>query len=220
MTKICVSIKGKSPTELKRKALEAIRLGADLIEFRLDYLEEPFDERVHDLIRKFHNQTLVTLRERDEGGRYSGSIEDKIQFMKKIAALKPMYIDLELRKLDEDLVKRLKDTKLIISWHSFEKTPSLEILENIVERALKLGDLAKIVTRAEKLSDQLRILRLYNRFDSRRLIAFTVGSSGILSRLISAKLGSPITYVSLPDEPLAEGQPNILEFMELMNLCR
>jgi len=220
MTKICISIKGRSPAEFKEKALKAIRLGADLIEFRLDYLEEPFDERIHDLIWEFHDRALVTLRESDEGGRYSGSIEDKIRFMEKISALKPAYVDLELRKLEEEAVKRFGDAKLIISWHNFEETPSLGILENLVRRALEIGDVAKIVTKAEKLSDQLRVLKLYSRFDSRRLIAFTIGSSGILSRLISAKLGSPIVYVSLPDEPLAEGQPSILEFLELMNLWR
>lgn len=220
MTKLCVSIKGLFPAELKRKALEAIRLGADLIEFRLDYLEDPFDEEVRGLIKEFHDRALITLRERDEGGRYSGSLEDKIRFMEEISALKPAYIDVELRKLDKDAVNRLRDAKLIISWHNFEKTPSLNVLEDIAEKALEFGDIAKIVTKAEKLSDQLTILKLYNELDSRRLIAFTIGPSGILSRLISVKLGSPIAYVSLPDEPLAEGQPNILEFLELMNLWR
>jgi len=81
-----------------------------------------------------------------------------------------------------------------------------------------LGDIAKIVTKVNGFEENLRILRLYKIYPPEKLIAFGLGEKGLLSRILSILMGSPIIYTCLPGEEVAAGQPTVGEIIEIITM--
>ena len=100
---------------------------------------------------------------------------------------------------------RSKKTKVILSFHDYQATPSVESLAKIYKEAAVAGaDIVKIVTTANTPEDALRVLELYRmRRDGllgRKkppLVAFAMGEPGRFSRLESMCLGAPFLYCAL-----------------------
>ena len=219
---ICVSVMGREISEIERKAERVLRLGGDLVELRLDFLKSLKLEELRRLVSKFAERAIVTLRPSWEGGGYRGSEEERIRIVEEIASEKPAYVDLELMTRDLEKVSRRlrKHTRLIVSFHDFSETPSEEALATRAQRCLSYGNLGKIVTMSSSFSDNLKILGLYGRKDlpSGKLIAFAMGEKGVVSRILSPLLGSPIAYACLPGEEVAPGQLTLHELREILRL--
>ena len=69
--------------------------------------------------------------------------------------------------------------------------------------------IVKIVTHAGDAADCLRVLELipYARQEGQAIIAFCMGETGKISRIMAPLLGSAISYASLePEEASAPGQ--------------
>lgn len=131
------------------------------------------------------------------------------------------YINL---KKENKLFIRGKKTKVILSFHDYEKTPSLDELAKVYKAAVKAGaDVVKIVTTAYSTEDALRVLDLYRlkregRLGSGKvpLIAFAMGDTGRFSRLEAVCLGAPFIYCALRKKyVLAPGMFTIEEIGEL-----
>ena len=219
---ICVSVMGREISEIERKAERVLRLGGDLVELRLDFLKSLKLEELRRLVSKFAERAIVTLRPSWEGGGYRGSEEERIRIVEEVASERPAYVDLELMTGDLEKVSRRlrKHTRLIVSFHDFSETPSKEALATRAQRCLSYGDLGKIVTMSSSFSDNLKILGLYGRKElpGRRLIAFAMGEKGVVSRILSPLLGSPIAYACLPGEEVAPGQLTLHELREILRL--
>lgn len=87
--------------------------------------------------------------------------------------------------------------KVIISYHNYSATPSLEELISTTERCFSLGaDIAKVITTAHTTAEGATIATLYDHFQPDRLIAFAMGSAGVFTRRLSLLLGAPWTYVA------------------------
>ena len=219
---ICVSVMGREITEIERKAEKALRLGGDLVELRLDFLKNLRLEELRRLVSRFAERAIVTLRPSWEGGGYKGSEEERIRIIEEAASEKPAYVDLELMTRDLEKVSRRlrRHTRLIVSFHDFSETPSEEALAARARRCLSYGDLGKIVTMSSSLSDNLKILGLYGRKDlpNGRLMAFAMGEKGVISRILSPILGSPIAYACLPGEEVAPGQLTLHELRGFLRL--
>ena len=220
-TKLCISLIGKSIRELEEKAEKALGLGADLIEFRLDYIEKLDVRMIKDLLSSYAERSIVTLRPSWEGGGYDGSEEKRLEILERLSEEKPLYMDLELGTSGLEKISRIlrERSRLIISRHDFSKTPDERALRLDAVKALSYGDIAKIVTTARSFSDNLRILSLYrDGVPPERLIAFAMGEDGIVSRILSPILGAPIAYACLPGERAAPGQLAFQEFNELLRM--
>ena len=113
----------------------------------------------------------------------------------------------------------LKTTKtsLLISGHDFKKTPSLAELKKKLDKMSKFSSNVKIVTTAKSTDDATRVLQLYSKKEKINLIAFAMGDSGRISRILSLYLGSPYSYVSL-GKPVAPGQFSVDEVNKIINL--
>lgn len=124
------------------------------------------------------------------------------------------YVDIEIEAPDEHLeyirtLAREYGCRLIVSFHDFEGTPSLDELKGIARLCRTKGaDLVKIVTTARNISDAARTMRLYDlqadgalfegaaAAERPQLVAFSMGEAGKFTRLLCLKLGAPYTYVS------------------------
>ena len=206
--KTCVSIAEKTPKKLKQTLAKALKK-SDYAEIRFDFLNpDSVPEALH-LIRKDSGRCVSTLRPIREGGKFSGSEKNRISIIKLIAEYDPFLLDIEYNTLrkNRNLQRYLKntDTSLLVSWHNFKQTPTVTVLKKKLLEMKKFSNNIKIVTMARSVNDGSRILSLYNNSNNVKLIAFSMGNFGKMSRLLCLLLGSPYTYVSL-GKPIAPGQ--------------
>ncbi len=219
---ICVSLGAKSLRELGSKIERAEASEADLIEVRVDFLGE-FDYRELEVLLKERLQRcILTCRMRSQGGHFEGSEAQRLKIIDRLIGLQPAYVDIELETLveHEDFTEKASrnGVNIIVSWHDFDRTPPAERLRDVKQRAQMLGKITKIVTTARHLRDNVTILELYGSTQRSRLIAFCMGELGTISRVLCIQLGSPFTYASLSEEPIAPGQIPIEDLRRLLQI--
>jgi len=211
----CTTPPGTRPQKLLRMVAGT---GCRVVELRLDLLNYSRDEarRVAEELASRGVRVIATLRDRREGGAYSGPDEDKLQALLGLVDHGAWLIDLEYRfnLLDEAL---RQTRKVIVSFHDYRWTPPPEILYSYAGDMLRRGAaIAKIVTTAHRLSDNWKILGL-NAWRPGRVTAFAMGERGRLSRILAPLLGAPLTYAAL-GEPVAPGQLGLRELLEAWRL--
>lgn len=122
-----------------------------------------------------------------------------------------VYIDIDLsagEKVFKYVTENKKNTKLIISYHDFEKTPDFENASQIKKEILQNGaDIGKIVFTALETKDNLVPLRLLCSSADLPLISFCMGKTGQMSRIYAENFGSLVNFVP-PDAgwQTADGQ--------------
>lgn len=216
--KICIPIAEGS----LNKALHAINRAnqlADLIELRLDYLSHP---HLEDFWPKIKRPLIITNRLRQEGGRFKGKEEERIEPLKRAIDLGAPFIDVEIASAKSylhDLLHNRKQTGIILSFHDFKKTASFSELQVLLEQMIALGaDVSKIVTFAQSWVDNLQVLNLilYARQRKQKIVTFCMGEKGKISRLLSPLLGGEWTYIALEgNKKSAPGQLTIIELKEI-----
>ncbi|MCE9652852.1 MAG: type I 3-dehydroquinate dehydratase [Nitrosarchaeum sp.] len=218
--KTCVSIAENSADKIKKNLKEALKK-SDYVEVRFDFLKTNEIPKTLKIIKKDIKKTVCTLRPKSEGGKFEGSEKERIAILKLIAEYNPFLLDVEFNtiKKNKDLAKYLKTTKtkLLISWHDFKKTPKFSELTNKMNQMVKFSDNVKIVTTAKSTDDSTRILQMYSKSGKSNLIAFAMGDSGKISRILCLYLGSPYTYVSL-GKPVAPGQFSVDEMKKIIQI--
>ena len=209
---ICVSL-GRTRHKMMIAEHQALaERGAELVELRVDYI--PRNLRLDRLIRDRPTPVIVTCRRPDDGGRFGDSEEKRQTILREAIIAGVEYVDLE-----GDIAKKIPrygKTKRIVSHHDFEKTP--DNLEEIHEELCECDpDIVKIVTMADSPADNVRVLELIKK-SKVPTIAFCMGESGIVSRLLCGRYGSPFTYSTFSKERvMAPGQ---LSFEEMSKLYR
>ncbi len=216
--KICIVVAERTlPKALM--ALDKANQVADLIELRLDYLAPKKLATLWPMTKK---PFIVTNRIRKEGGKFKGSEEERISYLKRAIELAAPYIDIEIASPAKYLVHLLanrKESKIILSFHDFKKTGPLKGLQSLLERMIDFeADIAKIVTLAQSWADNLTILNLiaYARQRKQKIVAFCMGEKGKISRLISPLMGGEWTYIALQaNKKSAPGQLTINGLREI-----
>lgn len=213
-TKIVIPIFQKTKEEVLKTAKECIDKGADLIEFRIDGMENPTPEIAREIIEEINFPTIATNRIKLEGGSFKGSEEERIAILKECAKVAD-YVDIELQ-CDEKYIKEIKDTGVttIISYHDFKKTPDLDFLIKIVEREEKLGDIPKIAVMPNNLEDTLTVLAILSHFEN--TVAISMGEIGSYTRVIASKFNAPFTF-AVANDLTAPGQIDIDTMRVLLN---
>ena len=210
--KTCASVAEKTPKRLKQTLTKALKK-SDYAEIRFDFLNPNTVPDALQLIRKDLRKCVCTLRPVSEGGKFSGSEKNRISIMKLIAEYNPFLLDIELNTLskNKNLRRYLKNTGtgILVSWHNFKQTPSISVLKKKLVQMKKFSNNIKIVTMAKSVNDATRVLSLYKN-NNTKLIAFSMGNYGRISRILCLFLGSPYTYVSL-GKPVAPGQFSVDE---------
>ncbi|HZA65126.1 MAG TPA: type I 3-dehydroquinate dehydratase [Nitrososphaeraceae archaeon] len=219
MSKICVSIAAYNLEQLKRQINQAFDYGADYVEIRFDFLNLSDMEQAMSIANTINKKAVYTLRAPDEGGQFKGSISERIAWLKKLSASKPMLLDVELYtiKYNTYLADYLKEhnISLLISWHDFEKTPPDAELTKVLYEMRTYSQNIKMVTNAQTTVDSLRLLDLYENASRLNLIAFAMGDAGVISRVLCVIIGNaPFTYASL-EKAISPGQLTIKQMRKL-----
>lgn len=198
---------------------KAFSFGAKYIEIRFDYMDPSKISDLLPILKKYSDRCIYTCRKLDEGGSFNGDENLRINILEKLSKQNPAFIDIELSTIKEkpELTQNIRShgSSLIVSWHNFSETPDQNILKSILTQSKKVGDVSKIVTFAKTFHDNNTIFSLYQSESKGKLIAFCMGDLGIISRILCVSLGSPLTYASLEDDPIAQGQISILEMKKI-----
>ena len=210
--KTCASVAEKTPKRLKQTLTKALKK-SDYAEIRFDFLNPNLVPDALQQIKKDLRKCVCTLRPVSEGGKFSGNEKNRISIMKLIAEYNPFLLDVELNTLskNKNLRRYLKNTgtDILVSWHNFKQTPSNSVLKKKLTQMEKISNNIKIVTMAKSINDATQVLSLYKN-NNTKLIAFSMGNYGRISRILCLFLGSPYTYASL-GKPIAPGQFSVDE---------
>jgi 3-dehydroquinate dehydratase type I len=205
-------------------AIEKANRVADLIELRLDYLKKVELERLFNRVEK---PFIVTNRGGEEGGRYKGDERKRLNILMEAIDLEAHYVDVEMKSepsLLQSLIRNKRRTKLILSFHDFQKTPPLNELQNLFDSMIQMGaDIVKIVTFANSWEDNLQTLSLipYGKEKGREIVAFCMGEKGKISRIFAPSLGAAWTYASLNNaKTSAPGQLTVQEMNHIWERLR
>jgi 3-dehydroquinate dehydratase-1 len=206
--KTCVTIAEKTPKKLDLLLKKALKK-SDYVELRFDFLKPAQVPDALELVKEKMRRCVCTLRPSSEGGKFHGTEKERISILKLIAEYRPFLLDVEFNTLrkNKTLHNYITKTKtdILVSWHDFKNTPDAYSLKKMFKQMRKFSKHIKIVTSAKTQNDSSNILSLYNNSDKTNLIAFAMGDSGKMSRILCLYLGAPFTYVSL-GKPIAPGQ--------------
>jgi 3-dehydroquinate dehydratase/shikimate dehydrogenase len=184
--------------------------GAELVEFRLDYMRNRPD--IGRLLKDRPTPVVVTCRRKADRGRWNGSEEQRLAILREAIIAGAEFVDLE-----EDTaaaIRRYGKTKRIISYHNFDETP-IELFDIHRRLSQRDADVVKIVTMANSPTDNVRMLELVAAAKV-PTVGFCMGEFGTLSRILCGQAGSPFTYASFSRE--REMAPGQLSWAEVRNL--
>lgn len=214
-TKIAIPIFQAKKEDVIKVAEDCIEKGADVLEFRIDALDNPNFKDIQEIIEEINFPMIATNRISSEGGSFKGTEEERIDILLKCAPLVD-YVDIELQS-DDKYIKQIHDTGVttIVSYHNFHKTPEINEIMYIVEKEQKLGDIAKVAFMPNDLDDTLKILAILSHCEN--TIAISMSDLGSYTRVMASKFDSPITFAAGTDVT-APGQIDIETMKSLLNM--
>jgi len=222
--RICVPLPATELPELDPMISRAEKVGADLLEIRLDYLNMRAPDAMEKLERTVGRASvpvIATNRQYKQGGYRLQNEEERVQTLIRAATVGFQYVDLELTTVElKSVVKKVRDPGAtpIVSFHDLEGTPEESEMEKITESQIEAGaEICKLVTTANELSDSIRCLDFTRRIsETSRIVCFAMGRKGVLSRALSPFFGGRFTFASLERGlETASGQISIAELKEL-----
>ncbi|MEN0110156.1 MAG: shikimate dehydrogenase [Planctomycetota bacterium] len=207
---ICVSIGRSRHKHMLAEHRHLAEQGAELVELRLDYISTRVN--LQRLLGDRPTPVVVTYRREADGGKFTGSEEQRLMMIREAIALGADYVDLEDDIADK--VPRYGATKRIISYHNFRNTPD-DLAERHARMAALDADIVKLATMAQRPSDNVRMLELV-RDAGQPTVGMCMGDIGMPSRVLGARFGSPFTYATFHHErTLAPGQLSFAQMNEV-----
>jgi 3-dehydroquinate dehydratase I len=192
----------------------------DLFEVRLDLVGPDWPA----LIKLITRPWIACYRIPDEGGKGARDEVSRIEELLWAAEAGASIVDIEYRTKNlAEIVPMIKSrAKCLISFHDHTGTPSYETLLSIVQNQLKAGaDICKIVTYAQEFEDNHILLKLIYEFPEAKMVAFTMGEVGRISRILSPLVGGYFTYASLArGKESADGQITVREMNDMYQMLR
>lgn len=194
---LCVAITG--PLKDIEQQIGSTLFDADLIELRLDIIEGWDVQWLKKLRKEFPLPMIFVLRSRAQGGSYNKSEKKRLEELRKLADLKPEYLDLESDidpKFVEEIRSRHPEISIILSHHNFTEIPT--DLDALYENMRKTP--ATIYKIAVTPSNTTETMRFVCWAKGKNIIAICMGSEGEMSRIVAPLIGSPLSYACLNTE--------------------
>ena len=229
--KICVPIVGKMIDEILNQAKHICGIGADVVEWRVDWFEEVNNyesvENAAKQLRDILGETpiLFTFRTAKEGGERAIEPDEYVELNEKIA--KSGYVDLvdvEAFIGDTYVEKVVKTShecgvKVIASNHDFRKTPPKAELISRMRKMQELG--ADISMMPQSTEDVLTLLsateEMRRCYADRPVITMSMAGTGVVSRMCGEVFGSALTF-GAAGKVSAPGQIDVEELRTVLGI--
>lgn len=185
------------------------------IELRLDQFPSVEINDVEEFIKTSPSPVLLTIRK----GEFKGTEEERESLIEQLLTLEPPFFDLEYdmpAKFLTEMIKKHPQTKFILSYHNFERTP--DNLEEIYRSMQKHPAFTyKIAAMARSANDALKMLLFAKSHP--KTSAICMGEQGKFARVLGPVVGNLVNYACLDGEELAPGQLSLSEFEEIYGYC-
>jgi 3-dehydroquinate dehydratase I len=208
---ICAPLVGRTRQALLAEVTAVAAKQPDLLEWRVDFYEGIADTAaVVELaagIRQGANgiPVLFTRRSSREGGEPIALSEDAVVALYR-AVCESGHIDLvdfemsnepaHVRQLRE--ISRSRAIPLILSFHDFQRTPALDVLNQRFAQAEQLGaDVAKVAVMPRGMEDVLTLLTATLQASQELgipVVSMSMAGLGSLTRLCGGAFGSALTF--------------------------
>ena len=167
---------------------------ADMIELRLD----AYPTLRSEVLPEMQLPLLITARCPAEGGRNGLGAGERSALLRDFLP-KAAVVDVEIQSLQEmeEICAEVKASSalLLLSFHDFTGTPSLEHLQTTLAMALEAGaDVVKFATTLQGPEDVATLSQLLAMPSRPPLSIMGMGPLGRASRLLFAQLGSVFNY--------------------------
>ena len=204
-------------------AQSAGKLGADILELRVDMLERCYHtgEKASSVIRQLKKEVklpvILTIRSSNEGSMAKIADGRRLDiFREAISETDLVDIEISSDRINSKVIElaKTRNKKVILSFHNFEKTPALPYLKNQAEKACDMGcDILKIAAMANNMEDVRRLLHFCSIWEKTKISVMSMGHFGAVSRLAGFLFGSCLTYGFI-DQPAASGQLSVKDLVK------
>ena len=207
---LCVSLGETTSEEIQKVAKIApfVEVRLDLNSFSKDQIENIF---------RLSNNLIATFRAGE-----NHSIPVKI--LSSAVNSGACYIDVEYDTDPDDLkeivrIAKKEKCKMIISYHNYLETPSLDFLRELKGNIFKSGaDISKTACMVNSKKDIISILSLYEGQED--TIAIGMGIEGVVTRVSGYFLDSPLTYTSFNGKATADGQIDFFKMKKIIEILK
>ncbi len=209
-------------------ARRAEKLGADLLEIRIDSLKPKERANIGTILRAVNDASscpmIITVRSTAEQGPTSKSTLDlrerRIIFEDAMPFAEAVDIEIESHDIREHVLSlaRNQQKKVILSYHDFDAIPRLEKLQEIFHAFEKnKGDILKVAGMAKCKEDVLKLFGICQSLNNIHRVFIGMGEFGRISRVAGFLYGSALSYGYM-NRPTAPGQLSVEELTELLPL--
>lgn len=201
---ICLTLSGSTLDEMRRETEENGNY-VDLVELRLDLLDEKEQGRASLFPSMVDKPVILTCRRVKDGGKW-----DKSERLRRALMLSALdgefrYIDIEediRRNTPLEVKARERGVRIIRSLHIFGESPS-----NLLAIAKKMatgGDIVKIAIMVRSIRETEELFRLSQKLSDIDKIIIGMGEYGLPTRVLYRKMGSYLVFSS--EKEVAPGQ--------------
>jgi 3-dehydroquinate dehydratase / shikimate dehydrogenase len=207
---ICVSINQESRRLALADMLNAARLGADLLEVRLDRFGKAPD--VGELISSKPRPVIFSCRRPEDGGHWDGSEEERLAILRQCIVSKADYVEIELDAADK--IRPFPPSQRVIAYTNLRETPP-DILDIYEEARTKRADVIKLVTLARTPEEAWPLVQILGR-STVPTVVVGLGKPGVMLTVLGKRLGAPWSYAALERGMEAyPGQPTVGDLDEI-----
>lgn len=236
MPLICAPLVAGSKAALLAEAASVLAKKPDIIEWRADFFAS-IDQMdavidVADEIKQIAGDipVIFTIRSIREGGQPIPLSDQAVTELNAAICRNTgiEYVDCELSNKPEHIrflraEANRTGTKVIGSFHNFQRTPSLEELaQKFSEAELYQLDVAKVAVMPQNLDDVLVLLSATLRAKSSLkipLITMSMGKFGAVTRMIGGVFGSSLTF-GVGSQASAPGQVPIEDLQTVLAIVQ
>jgi 3-dehydroquinate dehydratase type I len=162
------------------------------VEFRFDLLALTL-EQVREVVREALS-CVATCR--------PGNIDEsrRLEILQTAVQAGADYVDIELEAdpaFRSAIIRmaRKHSTRVIVSYHNFDLTPTLPELKEIVNGCTEAGaDVVKVASQVNHPRDLQDLFKLYSQ--DQRMVIIGMGQKGIISRVAAPLLGAEFTFAA------------------------
>jgi 3-dehydroquinate dehydratase/shikimate dehydrogenase len=187
---LCATVGGRTMAEVRRARDEAAA-AADLVEVRLDGVA---DADAAGALEGRTRPVIVTCRARWEGGAFDGPEDARLTILRDAWMLGAEYVDVEAGAgFAPQFLDATAGARTILSYHDFGGVPP-DLEARLDRMASTSAAVLKIAVRAATLRDAARVMDLGSRLGGRRFVGIAMGTPGVATRILAARVGSAWTY--------------------------
>lgn len=197
MTKIAASIRPRSYEHAEDLLLSAQIAGAEMVELWCDRIDI---EDAKKLIVVSDLPIIVNLKDESEEGDFKGTVYDRIKILEELVSQGAFLMDIPfVPELNEIDLERLNG-KIILSYHDFESTPSLDEVEDLIDQMMKLKP--EVIKLAFTVNQEIDLMNLFKLQTNRRdlwgkCIILGMGQKGMITRMMSNMFKHPFTFACI-----------------------